>query len=321
MYLSKVNIKNFRNLKDVTVNLRSGLNVLVGRNNAGKTNIFKAIRQAIGPVGARAESIWLERDDFYRASANAESESIMSITLTFSDLSEQQRAKFYEIVDFDLTDLPRSTAVIRFEASWPDGKRQARIKRTGGPASVEPPEVPTDILESLPITFLPALRDAESCLAPGYYHLAPSLLEKDVWGNWVIRKDYNPAMLAEAMCKHEGFSYVPSEEVYWQHGHSSETDFIYVTTQTLNRQQLTALSDEVGTKRTLLVCCSAFRVKPDAFPNLTLKKIPKTVLRNCEWDRDDYSLEVSALPAAPTEDEKQAESIAELPLFKEDVKK
>lgn len=177
MYLSKVHIKNFRNLKDVTVNLRSGLNVLVGRNNAGKTNIFKAIRQAIGPAGARAESIWLERDDFYRASADAECESTMSITLTFSDLSEQQRTKFYEIVDFDLTDLPRSTAVIRFESSWPDGKRQARIKRTGGPASVEPPEVPTGILESLPITFLPALRDAESCLAPGYRSRLAVLLQ------------------------------------------------------------------------------------------------------------------------------------------------
>lgn len=148
-----------------------------------------------------------------------------------------------------------------------------------------------------------------------YYCLAPSLLEKDVWGNWVIRKEYNPAMLAEAMCKHEGFTYAPSEEMYWQHGHSSETDFIYVTTQTLNRQQLTALSDEVGPKRTLLICCSAFRVKPDAFPNLTLKKIPKAVLRNCEWDRDDYSLEVSALPPAPTEEEEAAKRIDELPLF------
>lgn len=152
-----------------------------------------------------------------------------------------------------------------------------------------------------------------------YYRLAPSLLEKDAWGNWVIRKEYNAAMLAEAMCKHEGFTYAPSEEVYWQHGHSSETDFIYVTTQTLNRQQLTALSDEVGPKRTLLICCSAFRVKPDAFPNLTLKKIPKAVLQNCEWARDDYSLEVSALPAAPTPEEETAKWIEELPLFaKED---
>jgi adenine-specific DNA-methyltransferase len=64
---------------------------------------------------------------------------------------------------------------------------------------------------------------------------------------------------------------------------------------------------------------SAFHVKPDAFPNLTLKKIPKAVLRICEWDRDDYSLEVSALPVAPTEEERQAASISELPLFQEGV--
>ncbi len=148
-----------------------------------------------------------------------------------------------------------------------------------------------------------------------FYHLAPSLLEKDRWGNWVISKEYNAAMLAEAMCKHEGFTYAPSEEVYWQHGYSTETDFIYVTTQMLNHQQLTALSDEIGSKRSLLVCCSAFRAKPEAFPNLTMKKIPKAVLRNCEWGHDDYSLEVSALPTAPTQEEKVEKLIRELPLF------
>jgi hypothetical protein len=33
---------------------------------------------------------------------------------------------------------------------------------------------------------------------------------------------------------------------WWQHGHSSERDFIYVTTQNLSAEQLQALSDEVG---------------------------------------------------------------------------
>jgi len=27
-----------------------------------------------------------------------------------------------------------------------------------------------------------------------YYSLAPSLLEQDRWGNWVVNKNYNPAM-------------------------------------------------------------------------------------------------------------------------------
>jgi adenine-specific DNA-methyltransferase len=133
-----------------------------------------------------------------------------------------------------------------------------------------------------------------------YYNLAPSLLKKDRFGNWVINKQYNAAMLAEAMCKFEGFTYSPSDIEYWIHGHSTERDFIYVTTQTLTREHLQKLSDDVGGHRSLLVCCSAFRVKDvSQFPNLTIKKIPKMVLHRCEWGRDDYSLEIKNLPEAP----------------------
>jgi adenine-specific DNA-methyltransferase len=132
-----------------------------------------------------------------------------------------------------------------------------------------------------------------------YYRLAPSLLERDKWGNWVINNAYNAAMLAEALCKLEGFVYAPNEGVYWEHGHSSERDFIYVTTQHLTHEQLVQLSADVGPERSLLVMCTAFRGKTDAYPNLTIKKIPKTVLSRCEWGRDDYSLEVANLKPVP----------------------
>jgi adenine-specific DNA-methyltransferase len=136
-----------------------------------------------------------------------------------------------------------------------------------------------------------------------YYRLAPSLLEKDKWGQWVISKEFNAAMLAEAVCKLDGFTYAPSDTVYWQHGHSTERDFIYVTTQHLSADQLAQLSDEVGPERTLLVLCTAFRVTRGAgaerYPNLTVKKIPKQVLSRCEWGHDDYSLKVENLPKAP----------------------
>ena len=132
-----------------------------------------------------------------------------------------------------------------------------------------------------------------------YYRLAPSLLEKDKWGNWVISHVYNAAMLAEAVCKLEGFTYAPSDSVYWQHGHSTERDFIYVTTQSLTADQLSVLGDEVGPEQTLLVLCAAFRGKADRWPNLTVKKIPKQVLNRCEWGHDDYSLKVENLPEAP----------------------
>ena len=131
-----------------------------------------------------------------------------------------------------------------------------------------------------------------------YYRLAPSLLEQDKWGNWVINQGYNAAMLAEALCKLEGFTYAPSDSVYWQHGHSTERDFLYVTTATLTHEQLQQLSDEVGPDRSLLVLCPAFRGRGE-YSNLTVKKIPKQALNRCEWGHDDYSLRVENLPKAP----------------------
>jgi adenine-specific DNA-methyltransferase len=150
-----------------------------------------------------------------------------------------------------------------------------------------------------------------------YYKLAPSLLQQDAYGQWVINKEYNAEMLAQALCKLEGFAYAPSDAHYWMHGHSTERDFIYVTTANLNHEQLQALNDEVGansfaqgvgdagranefapTGGTLLVLCTAFRGRGE-YPNLTVKKIPKQVLSRCEWGHDDYSLQVENLPQAP----------------------
>lgn len=131
-----------------------------------------------------------------------------------------------------------------------------------------------------------------------FYRLAPSLLEQDRWGRWVINRQYNPAMLAEALCKLEGFTYAPSDTLYWQHGYSTERDFIYVTTATLTHEQLQQLADEVGEERSLLVLCGAFRGAGD-FGNLTVKRIPRQVLSRCEWGHDDYSLQVENLPTVP----------------------
>lgn len=129
-----------------------------------------------------------------------------------------------------------------------------------------------------------------------YFRLAPSLMKQDAFGNLVINPAYNPEMLAQAVCQLMGFRYSPSEQHYWQHGQATERDYIYVTTAALTHAQLRAISEDVGSGRTLLICCKAFDANVDAFPNLTVKKIPQAVLDKCEWGRDDYSLRVAALP-------------------------
>ena len=142
-----------------------------------------------------------------------------------------------------------------------------------------------------------------------YYTLAPSLLEKDAYDSWVISKKYNPEMLSEAVCKLMGFTYAPSQhqDTYWQHGYSSETDFIYVTTNALTQEAMAKLSADVGPERTLKICCRAFKGNADIYNNLTIEKIPHAVLKKCEWGHDDYSLNIANLP--------MADKNVELPMF------
>ena len=130
-----------------------------------------------------------------------------------------------------------------------------------------------------------------------YYTLAPSLLKKDALGNWIINKSYDEKMLSEAVCKLEGFTYKPSSTEWWKHGYSTETDFIFVTKKTLSIELLEKLSEDVGSDQSLLVICAAFKAKPDRFYNLTIKKLPNALIKYCEWDHDDYSLNVNNLPS------------------------
>lgn len=150
-----------------------------------------------------------------------------------------------------------------------------------------------------------------------YYSLAPSLLIQDAHGFPVINPKYNPVMLAEAMCKLMGFHYAPSDTVYWQHGQSTESAYIYVTTRLLDNATLALISADVGQDRSLIICCPGWRGQADQFDNLVLHKIPKAVLSHCEWGHDDYSLNIKNLPLLKPEPETpaKAKKSADMPLF------
>lgn len=130
-----------------------------------------------------------------------------------------------------------------------------------------------------------------------YYYLAPSLLNRDQYGNWVISKEYNPQMLAAAMAKHEGFRYAPDENCYWKQGRSTEKDFIFTTTNFVTAEFIDAIHEEMLPGESLLICCKAFHEAcTDRYPNITIKKIPNMLLGRCEFGKEDYSLNIVNVP-------------------------
>ncbi|MDE6337070.1 MAG: site-specific DNA-methyltransferase, partial [Muribaculaceae bacterium] len=136
-----------------------------------------------------------------------------------------------------------------------------------------------------------------------FYELAPSLLNKDKYGNLVINKEYNADMLAAAMAKHQGFTYSPDAEVYWKQGNSSEHDFIFTTTQLITAEMLETIHDQLGEDESLLICCTKFQPEcRNKYSNITIKKIPKVLLNTCEFDRNDYSLNIISVPEIDDEE-------------------
>jgi adenine-specific DNA-methyltransferase len=130
-----------------------------------------------------------------------------------------------------------------------------------------------------------------------YFRLAPSLLEKDKWGNWVISKDYNATMLAAAMAKHEGFVYNPDETFYWKQGRSTEKDYIFTTTNFITIEYLDSIHEEMQPDESLLICCKSFQeARESRYENITVKKIPNMLLGRCEFGKEDYSLNIPTPP-------------------------
>lgn len=137
-----------------------------------------------------------------------------------------------------------------------------------------------------------------------FYELAPSLLKKDKYGNWIIDECYNADMLAAAMAKHEGFKYHPDKEIYWKQGQSTEKDYIYITTQMITSAILDRISHEMKGDESLLICCKSFQKEcQNKYSNITVKKIPNMLLGRCEFGKNDYSLNIINMPIDKDEPE------------------
>src|SRR5688572_26000757 len=96
LFLSNVKIKNFRNLSEFSAIFAPGLNVVVGENNIGKTNLLDAIRLALGAAASVGDPIRVSRDDRHRKIDGSYVDEPIVVDLTFSGLNAAERAEFVD---------------------------------------------------------------------------------------------------------------------------------------------------------------------------------------------------------------------------------
>lgn len=146
-----------------------------------------------------------------------------------------------------------------------------------------------------------------------FYELAPSLLKKDGFDNWIIEPKYNADMLAAAMAKQEGYKYQPSSENVFKQGFSTENDYIFTTTQFLTAELLEKIASELKEDESLLICTTHHDdACVNKYSNITVKKIPQILLNRCEFGADDYNLNIINSPLEYDYDDQDFEEEIEI---------
>ncbi len=139
-----------------------------------------------------------------------------------------------------------------------------------------------------------------------FYEIAPTLINKDPFDEYVINEDYDANMLAAAVALHEGFRYQPDKDLFWKQSVGNENSYLFVTTRHLNSIYLDSIKDTMEEGEYLVIACRSFDNGLDkAYGNITVKKIPQMLLARCEFGKTDYNLNIVHPPVYEDCDEEE----------------
>lgn len=137
-----------------------------------------------------------------------------------------------------------------------------------------------------------------------FYELAPSLINKDDFDEYIINPEYDADMLASAVALHEGFIYKPDSEIFWKQSKGNENSYLFVTTRHLNEAYIDSIKSTMEDDEYLIIACKSFANGAEKlYKNITIKKIPQMLLSRCEFDKDNYNLNIVNPPIYEDEEE------------------
>ena len=130
-----------------------------------------------------------------------------------------------------------------------------------------------------------------------FYELAPTLIKEDAFGQAIINKDYNSDMLAAAIAIHEGFRFEPNQDCFWKQAKNENNTYLYVTTNHVNEDLFNTIKTDLKEDEYLVLVCKSYdETLKRASKNITIKKIPQSLLKNCEFGVENYNLNIVCPP-------------------------
>lgn len=162
LYLKKLTVTNFRKIKTSEFKFTSGLNIIVGANNIGKTALVDALRSLL--AGHEEAYPRFSTDDIHRPRDEAPLASDIIFQFVFTDLSKFDEADFLPaLVPLDTGGFEAHITVGYSPVDTTSGRM--RPKRWCG--EHEEINLNSDMLENLRGVYLQPLRDASQGLKPG----------------------------------------------------------------------------------------------------------------------------------------------------------
>lgn len=136
-----------------------------------------------------------------------------------------------------------------------------------------------------------------------FYEVAPTLIKEDAFGQAIINTEYNAEMLASAVAKHEGYFYEPDSQLFWKQSNNKGKSYLYVTTNHVTNQIIDSINADMQDDEYVLIVCKSYEQSCVGNKNISIKKIPQSLLKNCEFGKDDYSLNIVCPPEYEEDDD------------------
>lgn len=162
LYLEKLTVSNFRKFKAAEFKFTTGLNIIIGSNNIGKTALIDALRSLL--AGHEEPYPRFTTDDIHRPKNGTQPSNQILFQFVFAGLSISDEADFLPaLVPTDSGDFKAHITVSYTPVDTTSGRM--RPKRWCG--EYEEISLSSDMLENLRGVYLQPLRDASKGLKPG----------------------------------------------------------------------------------------------------------------------------------------------------------
>ncbi len=164
MHLRQLGIKNFRAIKELSINFQEGVNIIIGENNSGKTAIIDALRICYG-YGSQWRDKYIRKSDFH-IDKNHHDEEYPDIEfhLYFKIENKDEAGWFIDLLSVDEEGNQELQLHFRYYIDEKRGVERVRYKVWGG--DHEGQLITPDVLDLFYFVHLEALRDAVQYLRP-----------------------------------------------------------------------------------------------------------------------------------------------------------